>query len=104
MGPIYNTDGDVVVVVHHDQISQLQMPCQTCSLTGYAFHSAAIPEKAVGMVVEQLEAGLVEHSRCMPLCNGKTDGVAEPLTQRAGCDLDTFGVVGFGVTRRNAID
>lgn len=45
------------------------------------------------MVVDQLEAGLVEDGASVPLSNGKTDGVGETLTEGTGGDLDTGGVV-----------
>lgn len=56
------------------------------------------------MVVDQLKVGLVEDSRGVLLSDGETDGVGETLAERAGRDLDTGGVVGFGVTGGDAVD
>lgn len=56
------------------------------------------------MVVDELEAGLVEDGAGVSLSNGETDGVGETLAQRAGCDFDTGCVVGLGVAGCDAVD
>jgi hypothetical protein len=38
------------------------------------------------------------------LGNGKADGVADTLAERAGGDLDARGVMGLGVTGGDAVD
>lgn len=56
------------------------MTCRTGRLTCDTFHSAAIAEKGKGMVVYDLEAGLIEvgSSRC--LGDSKSNGIGEALT------------------------
>jgi hypothetical protein len=56
------------------------------------------------VVVDQLEAGLVEDSGSVGLCHGETDGIGETLAERAGGDLDTGGVVSLRVTRCDGVD
>ena len=56
------------------------------------------------MVVDQLVSGLVEDGCGVLLSNGETDGVGETLAERASGNLDTRGVVGFGVAGCDAVD
>ena len=56
------------------------------------------------MVVYDLEAGLVEGTSSLSLCNGETNSVGETLTKRTSCDFDTGCVVGFGVTGADGVD
>ena len=56
------TNGDVVIVVYCDQVAKLQMTSSARSLACNAFHSAAITEEDVRVVVEQFKSRLVEDS------------------------------------------
>lgn len=56
------------------------------------------------MVVDQLEAGLVEDGASVGLGHGETDGIGETLAEGASGDLDTRGVVGLGVAGCDAVD
>lgn len=47
-----HTNGDVVIIVDHNQVAQLKVTSCTSSFTGNAFHSAAITEKAVSVVID----------------------------------------------------
>lgn len=94
----------MVVVVDGDQVAQLQMTGSGGSLAGNTLHGAAITEEHVCVVVEKLEAGLVEDGRSMRLRNSETDGIGEALTERAGGDLNAGSVVGFGVAGSDAVD
>lgn len=78
------------------------MTSQTGSLAGNALHGTTITKEAVGVVVDEVIARLVEDSAGVGLGNGKTNGVGETLTQGTGGDLNTRSVVGFGVTRGDA--
>ena len=73
------TNGNMVVIVDHDQVPKLQVTCGRRCLAGDALHGAAITEEAVGVVVDKFEARLVEDCACMGLCNGKTNSIAEAL-------------------------
>jgi hypothetical protein len=92
------TNRDVVVIIDHDEVAELQVTGHGSSLRGDTLHSAAITEEGVCVVVEQLVAGLVENGRGVPLSNRKTDGVGETLTKRTSGDLNTGCVMGLRVT------
>jgi hypothetical protein len=98
------TDGDVVVVVDADEISELQMAGQTGGFRGDALHGTAIPKNAVGVVADDVEAVSVEDGGGVSLSDGETDGVAEALAERAGGDLDAGGVVGLRMPRSDAAE
>ena len=98
------TNGDVVVVVDHDEVAELQVAGHGRSLGGDTLHSAAVTEEGVCVVVEQLVARLVEDGGRVPLSNGKTDSVGETLAERTSGDLDTGGVVGLRVTRSDGVN
>ena len=94
----------MVVVVDGNQVAELQVTSSGSSLAGNTLHGTSITEEHVGVVVDELKARLVEDSRSVRLCNGKTDGIGETLTKRASSNLDTGGVVGLGVTGGDAVD
>jgi len=54
------TNGDVIVVVDHNQVAQLLMTGNTGRLASNALLCASIAHKAVGVVVEKLEPRPVE--------------------------------------------
>lgn len=95
-------NGNVVVVVDGNEVAQLEVTSQGAGLAGNTLHQAAIAEEAVGVVVSEGEAGLVEGGGGVGLGHGQADGIADTLTQRAGGDLDTGGIVRLGVTRSDA--
>lgn len=94
----------MVVIVNGNQVAELQMASHRSSLAGNSLHSASIAEEGICEVVNQIETGLVESSGGVFLCNGETDGIGETLAERTSGDLDTGGVVGFGVTGSDAAD
>jgi hypothetical protein len=98
-----HTNGNVVIVVDADEISQLQMASHASGLAGNALHGAAITKEAVGMVVDNVEAILVVDSSSVCLGNGKTDSISKTLAEWAGGDFDTRSVVGFRMAGRDAV-
>lgn len=58
----------------------------------------------VGVVVDQVEAGLVVEGGQMRLSNTQANAVGETLTERTGGDLNTIGVANLGVTRGQGAD
>jgi hypothetical protein len=94
----------VVVVVDGNEVAELQVASHRSSLAGDALHSAAITEEHVGVVVDQVEAGLVEDGGGVCLAHGKTNGIGETLAEGSGGDLDTGSVMGLGVTGCDAVD
>jgi hypothetical protein len=99
-----HTDGNVVVIVDGDQIAELQVTSSGSSLAGNTLHSTSITEEHECVVVDNLEARLVEDSRSVRLSNSKTDGISETLTERARGDLDSGGVMCLGVAGSDAVD
>ena len=93
----------MVIIVNHDEIPELQVASSAGGFTSNAFHSATISEESKGMVIDQIEAWLVELGSCVGLCNRKTDSVCKTLTEWTSSDFDTGCILSFGVTRRNAI-
>jgi hypothetical protein len=94
----------VVVVVDGNQVAELQVTSSGGGLGGNTFHSATVTEEGVGVVVDQVKAGLVEGTRSLGLSHGKTDSVGETLTKRASGDLDSRRVVSLGVTGGDAVN
>lgn len=56
------------------------MTCRTGRLTRDTFHSATIAEKGKGMVIYDLEAGLVEVGSSGRLRDSKSNGIGETLS------------------------
>ena len=69
----------MIIIVDHDEIAKLQVASSTGSFTGNAFHSTTISKKRECMVIDQLEAWLVELGSRVGLCNGKAYGVCKTL-------------------------
>lgn len=98
------TNGDVVVVVDHDEVAKLQVTSCTGCLAGNALHGTSITEKAICVVVDKLKPGLVEDRSSVCLCDCKTNGVGETLTKWSSGDFDTRSVVCFWVAGADAVD
>lgn len=96
------TNRDVVVIVDSDQVAKLKVTSHRGSLRGNTFHNTTITKEHVGVVVEQVEARLVEDSTRVGLGHSQTDSVSETLTKRSSGDLNSGGVVSLGVTGSNA--
>jgi hypothetical protein len=94
----------VVVIIDGNQVAKLKVTGHGSGLGGNTLHSTAITEEHVGVVVEQLEAGLVVDTTGVGLGHGETDGVGETLAKRTSGDLNTGGVVGLGVTGGDAVN
>ncbi len=87
-------DGDLVVVVQHDQLAQAQVSGQIDRFVGDAFHQAAIADQHIGVVIDQFvaEAG-IEH----PLGQGHADRCRQALTEWSGGGLNPGAVPIFGM-------
>ena len=94
-------DRDRIIVPERDQPPQLQVARQRDRLLADALHQAAIAQKDVGIVVDQLVAELGVHD---PLGQRHADQLRHALAQRAGGQLDPVRVMVFGVARRLAAD
>ena len=56
------------------------------------------------MVVDQVEARLVEDGGSVRLANGETNGIGETLAKGTSGDLDTGSVVSLGMAGSDAVD
>jgi hypothetical protein len=95
---------NMVVVVDGNQVAKLEVTSERGGLTGDTLHQATIAEEAVGVVVRDGESGLVEGGGSVSLSHGKTDGIANTLSQRTSGHLNTWGVVSLGVAGGDAVD
>ena len=94
----------MVVIIDHDEVAQLQMTRSASSFAGNTLHGTTISEETVGVVVYNVESGLVEGSCGLSLCNGKPDGVSKALTERTSGNFNAWDFVCLGVTRSFAVD
>mmetsp|Transcript_36829 Transcript_36829/g.88610 ORF Transcript_36829/g.88610 Transcript_36829/m.88610 type:complete len:732 (-) Transcript_36829:7-2202(-) len=84
-------NGDVVVVVQHDQPPKLQVPSQAAGLAGDPLLHAPVPTDDVCVVVEQGEVRLVVGPRHVGLGQRHAAGLGDPLAERPGADLHAGG-------------
>ena len=98
------TDRDVVVVVDHDEVAELQVAGNAGSFTGDTFHGAAIAEEAVRVVGQDVESRFVEFGTRVSLSYRQPDGVGKSLAQRTRRHLDTGRVVDFRMAGRDAVN
>ena len=97
-------DGDVVVVVEADQLTQAQGTGEGASLVGDTLHQAAIAQEDIGMVIDDGMAGLVELAGEDLLRQGHAHAIGDALTQGTGGGLDAGGVPILGVARRLGVE
>ena len=74
------------------------MTSSTGGLTGNPLHSTPVSEYAVCVVVDDIKAWFIEDGSGMFLRHGETNGICETLAKRTRGDLDTWRIVGLGVT------
>lgn len=94
----------MVIIIDGNEVAELQVTSHGGGLGGDTLHGAAITEEHVGVVVDELIAGLVEDASGVSLGNGQTNGVGETLAKRTSGDLNTGGVVSLGVTGGDAVE
>lgn len=80
------------------------MTSSASSFAGNTLHSTTISEEAKGVVIDEFEARLVKHGRCVGLCNCETNGIGEPLTKRARSNFNTWCILTFWVSRSDTVD
>lgn len=86
-------NGDVVVVIDHNEAAQTKVAGNGGGLRGDALLQAPVTHKDISVVVEELIAGLVEAGSKVGLGNGKTNRVGDALTEGARGHLNTGKVV-----------
>ena len=92
-------DGNAVVVVQHDQLRQAQRAGQRTGFVRNAFHQAAVADEGVSIVIDHVQAGLVEFGGQQFFGQRHAHGVGEALTQRAGGGFDARRDVDFRMAR-----
>ncbi len=95
-------DGDVVVVVAHDEVAELQMSGQRCGFRRDAFHEIAVAADDVGVVVDDVEAIGVEARPHETFRDREADRVAEALPERSRGALDARRVSVLGMARASS--
>ena len=98
------TNGNMVIIVDHDEISQLQMAGRASCFTGNTLHGTSIAKETISMIVDQVELGLVERCSSLGLGNGKTDSIGETLTERPGSHFNPRSIVSFWMAWCDTID
>ena len=81
-------DGDAIVVPEGDQLAQAKGAGERAGLVRDAFHQAAVAEKGVGVVIDDLVAGPVELGGQHLLGERHADRIGDALAERAGGRFD----------------
>ena len=87
----------MVIIIDHDEISQLQMAGRASSFTGNTLHGTSIAKETVSMIVDQVEPGLVERGSSLGLGDGKTNSIGETLTERPRSHFNSRSILSFWV-------
>ena len=98
------TNRDVIIIVDHDEISQLQMTGCAGSLTSDTFHRTPIPKKAESVIIDEVESILIELGSRVSLGNCKADGICETLAKRTSSHLNARSILSFRMAGRDAVD
>lgn len=93
----WSVDGDLVVVVEHDQLAQTQMPREADRLLADALLQTAVAQKDVGVMIHHIGA---EFRRQPPLGHGHARRARDSLAQGAGRRLDALGMAVFRMAGR----
>ena len=93
----HGVEGDVVGVVNEDQVVQLLVTGESDGLESDALLHAAVTGERDHVVVEDRMLGGVEAGGGHLAGERETDGVGDPLAERASGGLDTGGLVELGV-------
>lgn len=95
---------DMVVIIYHDQIAKLQMSRHRSCLTSNTLHGTTITKEAICVVVDKIEAWLIEHGCGVGLRDRKTNRIAETLTQGARRNFNARSVMSFWVAWCDAVN
>ena len=90
-------DRDAVAVVNPAEVSEHQVTRERGGFARDAFHHVAVTAERINVVVEHLEAGLIEALRQPTLGDRHADAHPTALTQGPSRRLDARGAMIFGV-------
>jgi hypothetical protein len=96
-------DGDVVVVVHHDEVAQAQMARERRGLVRDPLHEAAVAHDAEHASARRRELGAREARVGHARGEREADRVAEALTERTRRGLDARREAVLGMARCAAV-
>ena len=99
----FAVDGDIVVVIQHNQLAQAQRARQRSRFVRNAFHQAAVTQENISVVVHDVKAVAVEFCGQNFLCQSHAHGIGNALPQRAGGGFHAVGIAVFGVAGRFAV-
>ena len=94
-----SVDGDTVVIVEGDELSESPVSSKGSSLRGNSLHVASISHDDVGVVVHEVHAWLVEAGSKVLLSEGKSNSVGNSLSERSGGHLNSLGQEVLRVSR-----
>ena len=97
-------DGDVVVVVEHDQLAQLERAGQRAGLVRDAFHQAAVAGEHPGVVIDDVVLVGVVAGGQQFFGQRHADAIGQALPQRAGGGFHARRVLALGVARRHGME
>ena len=97
-------DRHLIGIVDPAEVAQHEMPGDRGRFVADAFHHVAIAADDVDVVVDDLEAGLVEIAGQPALAHRHPDGHAATLAERAGRGFDAGSDVMFRMTRTFAVE
>jgi hypothetical protein len=95
-------DGDLVVVVQHDQLAEAEVAGEAARLARHALHQVAVGGDDVGAVVDDAQVVAVVARGEVRLGERHADGGRDALPERPGRRLDARRVVHLGVAGRAA--
>ena len=92
-------DGNVIIIVKIDQLSQAQVPRQRSRLMGDTFHEIPITDNAVGKMVHYVMTGSIKAFSQVAFGQSHAYAIGKALSQRAGGGLHprcepVFGMAG----------
>ncbi len=96
-------DGDLVVVVNADQLSQPQVAGQRGRFIRDTFHEIAVAAHDIGVMIHDFLSHPVESGGQVAFGHGHAHGGGKPLSQRAGGGFHAGGDAVFGVARGFAV-
>ena len=98
-----SVDGDAVIVVEDDQLTESQGAGEGTRLVGYAFHQATIADKYISIVIDDDVVFAIELRGEYFFGDGHADGVGEALAQWAGGGLDARCVAVLRMSRGHGV-
>ena len=96
-------DGDVVIVVKINHVSQTEMAGERGSFRGDAFHHITVAADGVNFIIENFKIRLIVACCHILLRDRHSNTIRKTLSQRSGCDFNSWCQAVFRVAGRNAV-